>query len=84
MLAVGSKAPEFTLPDQNGEMHSLQDYKGKKLFCIFTQRTILRAAQSRRVDTVSIIRRLKKKMQLFLESARIVLHHIRNLKKNRD
>ena len=35
MLAVGSKAPEFTLPDQNGEMHSLQDYKGKKVILYF-------------------------------------------------
>lgn len=35
MLEVGSKAPEFTLPDQNGEMHSLQDYKGKKVILYF-------------------------------------------------
>lgn len=35
MLTVGSKAPEFTLPDQNGEMHSLQDYKGKKVILYF-------------------------------------------------
>lgn len=35
MLAVGSKAPEFILPDQNGEMHSLQDYKGKKVILYF-------------------------------------------------
>ena len=58
--------------------------KGKKLFYIFNQKKILRVVQSRRVDTVNVICRLKKKMQLFLESARIVLHHIRNLKKNRD
>ena len=31
MLEIGSKAPEFTLPDQNGEMHSLKDYRGKKV-----------------------------------------------------
>lgn len=29
------KAPEFTLPDQHGTMHSLQDYKGKWLVVYF-------------------------------------------------
>ena len=27
MLETGIQAPEFTLPDQNGEMHSLKDYR---------------------------------------------------------
>ncbi len=31
MLEVGTKAPEFTLPDQNGEMKSLADYRGQKV-----------------------------------------------------
>ena len=35
MLAIGTKAPEFTLPDQNGEMHSLTDYKGQKVILYF-------------------------------------------------
>ena len=35
MLEVGTKAPEFTLPDQNGEMHSLSDYRGKKVVLYF-------------------------------------------------
>ena len=35
MLEVGTKAPEFTLPDQNGEMHFLSDYKGKKVILYF-------------------------------------------------
>ena len=30
MLEVGKKAPDFGLPDQNGEMHKLSDYAGKK------------------------------------------------------
>ena len=38
MLEVGSKAPEFTLPDQNGELHSLSDYKGKKVLLYFYPR----------------------------------------------
>ncbi len=35
MLAIGTNAPEFTLPDQNGEMKSLSDYKGQKVVLYF-------------------------------------------------
>ena len=35
MLATGTRAPEFRLPDQNGKMHSLSDYKGKKVILYF-------------------------------------------------
>ena len=35
MLEVGMKAPAFTLPDQNGEMHSLEDYRGQKVILYF-------------------------------------------------
>ena len=35
MLEVGTKAPNFTLPDQNGETHSLEDYRGKKVILYF-------------------------------------------------
>ena len=35
MLKTGTKAPDFTLPDQNGEMHTLADYKGQKVILYF-------------------------------------------------
>ena len=35
MLAVGTKAPDFVLPDQNGVMHTLEEYRGKKLILYF-------------------------------------------------
>ena len=35
MLEVGTKAPDFELPDQNGDMHRLSDYKGKKVILYF-------------------------------------------------
>lgn len=35
MLEVGTKAPDFSLPDQNGEMHRLSDYAGKKVILYF-------------------------------------------------
>ena len=35
MLEIGTKAPEFSLPDENGEIKNLSDYKGKKLILYF-------------------------------------------------
>lgn len=35
MLKVGTKAPAFTLPDQNGTIHTLSQYKGKKVILYF-------------------------------------------------
>ena len=35
MLEIGTKAPAFTLPDQNGKAHSLSDYAGKKIILYF-------------------------------------------------
>lgn len=35
MLEIGTKAPSFTLADQNGEMHSLEDYRGRKVVLYF-------------------------------------------------
>lgn len=35
MLETGIKAPDFTLPDQNGEMHTLSQYMGQKVILYF-------------------------------------------------
>ena len=35
MLEIGSKAPAFTLPDQDGKMVSLKDFKGQKVVLYF-------------------------------------------------
>ena len=35
MLETGTKAPDFALPDQNGEIHKLSDYVGKKVILYF-------------------------------------------------
>ena len=35
MLSIGTVAPDFTLPDQNGNTHSLADYRGKKVVLYF-------------------------------------------------
>lgn len=35
MLEIGSMAPDFELPDQNGNKHRLSDYRGKKVVLYF-------------------------------------------------
>ena len=35
MLETGIIAPDFTLPDQNGQIHTLSDYRGKKVILYF-------------------------------------------------
>ena len=35
MLETGTLAPDFTLPDQNGDMRSLSDYRGQKVILYF-------------------------------------------------
>jgi len=34
-MEVHDKAPEFTLPDQNGESISLKDFRGKTVILFF-------------------------------------------------
>ena len=35
MLEIGTKAPAFALPDQNGTVHTLEEYRGKKVILYF-------------------------------------------------
>lgn len=35
MLKEGDKAPDFTAPDQNGVVHTLSDYRGKRVVLYF-------------------------------------------------
>ena len=38
MLEIGTKAPEFSLPDQDGVMRSLSDWRGQKVVLYFYPR----------------------------------------------
>ncbi len=38
MLKAGMKAPDFSLPDANGTMHTLSEYAGKKVILYFYPR----------------------------------------------
>lgn len=38
MLETSIMAPSFSLPDQNGEMHTLEEYRGRKVILYFYPR----------------------------------------------
>lgn len=65
MLEVGTKAPDFELPDQNGELHKLSEYLGKKVILYFIQRIIHLDVQSRLVVSQKDIRRFAKRELLY-------------------
>jgi len=37
-LSIGQKAPDFSLPDENGDIHNLKDYAGKHVLLYFYPR----------------------------------------------
>src|SRR5262245_44662584 len=36
LIGIGKPAPDFSLPDVNGKVHSLRDYRGKTTVLVFT------------------------------------------------
>lgn len=66
MLEVGTKAPDFELPDQNGELHKLSEYLGKKVILYFIQGIIHLDVQSRLVDFQIDTHSLLRKVRLYL------------------
>lgn len=66
MLETGIKAPDFELPDQNGQLHKLSDYRGKKVILYFYPKD----------NTPGCTRQacgFSERMPLFLEKGAVVL-----------
>ena len=76
MLEVGMKAPQFTLPDKNGNMVSLSNFLGKKVVLYFTRKTIRLGVLGKRARLRSKIRQLKTKTRWLSVLVRIALIHI--------
>ena len=55
MLEVGTKAPEFSLPDQNGNVHTLEEYRGKKVILYFYSKDNTPGAPNRPAALASYI-----------------------------
>ena len=67
MLELGIKAPDFELPDQNGEVHKLSDYLGKKIILYFYPKDNTQDVRSRHVAFLSVIHSLLRRELLFSE-----------------
>ena len=67
MLELGIKAPDFELPDQNGEVHKLSDYAGKKVILYFYPRDNTPGCTKRHVVSENYILNFQKKERLCLE-----------------
>ena len=79
MLEVGTKAPDFELFDQDGKLHKLSDYIGKKVILYFYPKDSTPDVQSKHVDFLKDILSLQRKEQLSLGSVRIQWLLIKNL-----
>lgn len=44
-LKEGDQAPNFSVADQDGNIHTLEQYKGKKLILFSIQKQVLRAVR---------------------------------------
>lgn len=64
MLEIGTKAPGFQLPDQNGETHTLEEYRGKKVVLYFYPRDNTPAARNRHALSENCIRSFRRKALL--------------------
>ena len=80
MLQTGTKAPEFTLPDQNGELHSLKDYRGKRVLLYFYPRDNTPGCTK---QACGYSERYPQFEEKGVESAKTVLRRIKDLKKNK-
>ena len=67
MLEAGTKAPDFELPDQNGQMHKLSDYAGKKVILYFYPRDNTPGCTKQAVVFLKDIHSLQKKVRSFWE-----------------
>lgn len=60
MLEIGTKAPDFILPDINENLVSLKDFKGEKFILWFSQKPIRPVEQWKVKDSVMNSKNLKK------------------------
>jgi len=60
MPVVGDKAPQFSLPDQNGKIHALSNYTGKKVAVYFYPKDDTSGCTSQGCNIRDNLGRLKK------------------------
>ena len=66
MLEPGTKAPDFTLADQNGQTHSLSDYKGQKVVLYFYPKDMTSGCTSQACSFRDLYPQIRKKGAIVL------------------
>lgn len=61
MLEIGTKAPAFSLPDQDGTIHSLSDYRGQKVVLYFYPKDMTGGCTSQACSFRDLYPQLKEK-----------------------
>jgi len=69
MLAKGDSAPEFTLSDQEGKVHSLADYKGKWVLLYFYPKDFTYGCITEACSLRDNFEKLKEKLEILGVSA---------------
>ena len=82
MLETGTKAPDFELPDQNGKIHKLSDYAGKKVILYFYPKDNTPGCTKQACGFSERYPQFTQKGAVILGVAKILYHLIKNLKKN--
>ena len=79
MLEVGVKAPDFELPDQNGKIHRLSDYAGKKVVLYFYSKDNTAGCTKQACG-------FSERYPQFIEKGAVIILYplIRDLRKNMD
>ena len=84
MLEVGIKAPDFELPDQNGKIHRLLDYTGKKVILYFYPKDNTAGCTKQACGFSERYPQFTEKGAVILGVARTLQRLTRDLKKNTD
>ena len=84
MLETGTKAPDFELPDQNGKMHKLSDYAGKKVILYFYPKDNTPGCTKQACGFSERYPQFTEKGAVVLGISKDQLRPIKNLKKNTD
>ena len=82
MLEVGSLAPDFSLPDENGEIHKLSDYRGQKVILYFYPKDNTAGCTRQACGFKDRYPLIQEKGAVVLGISKILPEHIRILRPN--
>lgn len=67
MLEVGTKAPAFSLPDQDGTVHALADYRGQRVILYFYSKDMTSGCTSQACSFADLYPQIQEKGAVVLD-----------------